>query len=57
MFDLEFVSKHDNVIFLVPPGVGKNHLAISLAIKACAHGFKVYFTTIKMFSGTILFPD
>jgi DNA replication protein DnaC len=46
LFDLEFVSKHDNVIFLGPPGVGKTHLAISLAIKACAHGFKVYFTTM-----------
>ena len=45
LFDLEFISKHDNVIFLGPPGVGKTHLAISLAIKACAHGFKVYFTT------------
>lgn len=29
-----------------PPGVGKTHLAISLAIKACYHGFKVYFTTM-----------
>ena len=25
---------------------GKTHLAISLAIKACHHGFKVYFTTM-----------
>jgi len=47
LFDLEFISKHDNVIFLGPPGVGKTHLAISLAIKACAHGFKVYFTTME----------
>ena len=46
LFDLEFINKHDNVIFLGPPGVGKTHLAISLAIKACAHGFKVYFTTM-----------
>jgi DNA replication protein DnaC len=46
LFDLEFISKHDNVIFLGPPGVGKTHLAISLAIKACAHGLKVYFTTM-----------
>ena len=27
-------------------GLGKTHLAISLAIKACHHGFKVYFTTM-----------
>ena len=24
LFDLEFISKHDNVIFLGPPGVGKS---------------------------------
>lgn len=46
LFDLEFIPKHENVIFLGPPGVGKTHLAISLAIKACQHGFKVYFTTM-----------
>ena len=46
LFDMEFIEKHENVIFLGPPGVGKTHLAISLAIKACSHGFKVYFTTM-----------
>jgi DNA replication protein DnaC len=46
LFDLDFVGKHENVIFLGPPGVGKTHLAISLATKACHHGFKVYFTTM-----------
>ena len=46
LFDLAFIPKHENVIFLGPPGVGKSHLAISLAIKACHHGFKVYFTTM-----------
>ena len=46
LFDLDFVPKHENVIFLGPPGVGKTHLATSLAIKACHHGFKVYFTTM-----------
>jgi len=46
LFDLGFVKEHQNVIFLGPPGVGKTHLAISLAIKACYHGFKVYFTTM-----------
>ena len=46
LFDLSFISKRENVIFLGPPGVGKTHLAISLAIKACYHGFKVYFTTM-----------
>ena len=46
LFDLNFISQRENVIFLGPPGVGKTHLAISLAIKACYHGFKVYFTTM-----------
>jgi len=46
LFDLTFLSKKENVLFLGPPGVGKTHLAISLAIKACHHGFKVYFTTM-----------
>lgn len=46
LFDLSFIAGKENVIFLGPPGVGKTHLAISLAIKACHHGFKVYFTTM-----------
>jgi DNA replication protein DnaC len=46
LFDLDFIRQHENVIFLGPPGVGKTHLAISLSIKACYHGFKVYFTTM-----------
>jgi len=47
LFDLTFVGKHENVALLGPPGVGKTHLAVSLAIKACHHGFKVYFTTME----------
>ena len=46
LFDMTFLTKQENVIFLGPPGVGKTHLAIALAIKAIAHGFKVYFTTM-----------
>ena len=46
LFDLDFIGKQENVIFLGPPGVGKTHLAIALATKACCHGFKVYFTTM-----------
>jgi DNA replication protein DnaC len=47
LFDLDFISKRENIVFLGPPGVGKTHLATSLAIKACHHGFKVYFTTME----------
>ena len=46
LFDLTFLSNHENVILLGPPGVGKTHLAISLATKACHHGVRVYFTTM-----------
>jgi len=46
LFDLEFLRNQENVLFLGPPGVGKTHLAISLATKACYHGFKVYFMTM-----------
>lgn len=46
LFDLKFIGDKENVIFLGPPGVGKTHLATSLAIKACHHGFKVYFITM-----------
>jgi len=46
LFDLTFLARHENVVFLGPPGVGKTHLAVALAIKACSHGFKVWFTTM-----------
>jgi len=46
LFDLTFISKNENVIFLGPPGVGKTHLAVSLAIKACRAGLGIYFTNM-----------
>lgn len=57
LFDLKFIESHENVIFLGPPGVGKTHLAISLAIKACHHGFKVYFTTMNTLIGKLKEPQ
>lgn len=46
LFDLDFLTRHENVIFLGPPGVGKTHLAVALAIKACHFGMSIYFTTM-----------
>ena len=35
----------DNVVFLGPPGTGKTHLAIGIAIRACQAGHRVLFAT------------
>jgi DNA replication protein DnaC len=42
---LDFVAARDNVVFLGPPGTGKTHLAIGLAIRACQAGHRVLFAT------------
>jgi len=47
LFDLDFVQQKENVILLGPPGVGKTHLAIALAVKAADFGVTIYFTTLS----------
>jgi DNA replication protein DnaC len=42
---LDFVAARENVVFLGPPGTGKTHLAIGLAIRACQAGHRVLFAT------------
>ena len=42
---LDFVAGKENVVFLGPPGTGKTHLAIGLAIRACQAGHRVMFAT------------
>ena len=39
--ELGFVERRENVVFLGPPGVGKIHLAISLAIAAAESEHRV----------------
>lgn len=45
--DLSFVQTATNVIFLGPPGVGKTHLCLALAVKALAAGHSALFTTLS----------
>ncbi|WP_155055342.1 IS21-like element helper ATPase IstB [Streptomyces blattellae] len=43
---LSFVEDKGNAALLGPPGVGKTHIAVALAVAACRAGFSVYFTTL-----------
>lgn len=47
LFDLSFIGRKENVIFLGPPGVGKTHLAVALAVKAVHAGISIYFTSME----------
>ncbi|WP_405736466.1 IS21-like element helper ATPase IstB [Streptomyces sp. NBC_01537] len=44
---LSFVEAKANAALLGPPGVGKTHIAVALAVAACRAGFSVYFTTLE----------
>jgi DNA replication protein DnaC len=53
LHELGFVERKENVVFLGPPGVGKTHLAISLAIAAAQHGRRVYYGTLADLIGSL----
>lgn len=43
LLDFGFIDNRENLVFIGPPGVGKTHLAIGLANRALAAGYKVLF--------------
>ncbi len=47
LHELGFVERKENVVLLGPPGVGKTHLAISLAVTAAERGRRVYYGTLS----------
>ena len=44
---MEYLDKAINIIFVGPPGVGKSHLSIGIAIKACERRKRVLFYTAQ----------
>lgn len=45
LFDLDFVTKKRNALFVGPTGLGKTHLAIAVGVAACQRGMSVLFRT------------
>lgn len=46
LHELTFLERRENVMLLGPAGVGKTHLAVSLAVTAAERGRRVYFGTL-----------
>ena len=44
---LVFAERNENILFMGPPGVGKTHLAVGLAMQAIENGKTVYFTSLS----------
>jgi len=43
---ISFAARHENVILLGPPGVGKTHLAVGLSVQALRSGLSVYYSSL-----------
>lgn len=44
IFRLDFIEQNKNIILLGGCGIGKSHISIALAMKACTKGFSVLFS-------------
>jgi DNA replication protein DnaC len=44
--NLRFLERHEDVLLLGSPGVGKTHLTVSLGMEAIRQGFGVYFVSL-----------
>ncbi|XKE46058.1 IS21-like element helper ATPase IstB [Halomonas organivorans] len=51
---LGFVERSENVVLLGPPGLGKTHLAVALAVKAAEAGHRVLFMTLDRLVSTLV---
>jgi DNA replication protein DnaC len=47
LLTLRFVENRENVLLLGPPGVGKSHIAVALAVETISKGYSVYFVTMQ----------
>ena len=44
IFNLDFIEQKKNVIFISLPGLGKTHMSVAIAERACSKGFSVLFS-------------
>ncbi len=51
---LDFIGKHEHLIFIGPGGVGKTHLAISLGLAACQRRIRTLYTTAADMINTLV---
>ena len=47
LLTLQFLERRENVLLLGPPGVGKSHIAVALALETILRGHTAYFVTMQ----------